>query len=72
MNVTTITDLWRMSATDLAEAIRSKRATSQEVIEAHLRRIEADVAVGGIATHCRRFPLNAPQRTRHRRADSSE
>src|SRR5829696_2407036 len=37
----TTTDLWRMSATDLAEAIRSRQASSQEVIEAHLRRIEA-------------------------------
>jgi amidase len=37
----TITDLWRMSATDLAEAIRSRQTSSQEVIEAHLRRIEA-------------------------------
>lgn len=36
----TIPDLWRMSATDLAEAIRSRQASSQEVIEAHLRRIE--------------------------------
>jgi amidase len=34
------TDLWRMSATDLAETIRSRQASSQEVIEAHLRRIE--------------------------------
>ena len=40
MSVTT-TDLWRMSATDLAEAIRSRQISSQEVIEAHLRRIEA-------------------------------
>ena len=40
MSVTT-TDLWRMSATDLAEAIRSRQTSSQEVIEAHLRRIEA-------------------------------
>ncbi len=39
MSVTT--DLWRMSATDLAEAIRSKQASSHEVIEAHLRRVEA-------------------------------
>lgn len=30
-----------MSATDLARAIRSRQASSQEVIEAHLRRIEA-------------------------------
>ncbi len=40
MSVTT-TDHWRMSATDLAAAIRSRQASSQEVIEAHLRRIEA-------------------------------
>jgi amidase len=37
----TITELWRMSATELAEAIRSRQISSQEVIEAHLRRIEA-------------------------------
>jgi amidase len=36
----TITDLWRMNATELAEAIRSWEMSSQEVIEAHLRRIE--------------------------------
>lgn len=35
------TDLWRLSATDLAEVIRSRQASSQEVVEAHLRRIEA-------------------------------
>src|SRR5512142_1485819 len=40
MSVTT-TDLWRMSTVELAEAIRSRQASSQEVIEAHLRRIEA-------------------------------
>jgi amidase len=37
----TTTELWRMSATELAAAIRSKQASSQAVIEAHLRRIEA-------------------------------
>jgi amidase len=41
MRVTTATELWRMSAGELAEAIRSKQASTQEVIEAHLRRIEA-------------------------------
>ncbi len=41
MSVTAVADLWRMSAAELAEAIRSKQASSQEVIEAHLRRIEA-------------------------------
>lgn len=40
MSVTT-TDLWRMSATELAEAIKSRRVSSQEVIEAHLQRIGA-------------------------------
>ena len=40
MSVTTA-DLWRMSALELAEAIRSRLTSSQEVIEAHLRRIEA-------------------------------
>jgi amidase len=37
----TTTDLWRMSATDLAAAIRSGQASRREVLEAHLRRIEA-------------------------------
>jgi amidase len=41
MSVATMTELWRMSATDLAEAIRSRQVSSREVIEAHLRRIEA-------------------------------
>ena len=41
MTVTTATELWRMSAMDLAEAIRSRQVSSLEVIEAHLRRIEA-------------------------------
>jgi amidase len=40
MSVTTATEQWRIGATDLAEAIRSRRASSQEVVEAHLRRIE--------------------------------
>jgi hypothetical protein len=41
MSLTTMTELWRLSATDLVEAIRSRQTSSQEVIEAHLRRIEA-------------------------------
>ncbi len=40
MSTTTVTELWGMSATELAEAIRSGQASSREVIEAHLRRIE--------------------------------
>jgi amidase len=40
MSVATITELWRMSATELAEAIRSNQVSSRDVVEAHLRRIE--------------------------------
>jgi amidase len=35
------TELWCLSAAELAEAIRSRRVSSREVVEAHLRRIEA-------------------------------
>lgn len=38
--MTTVTELWRMSATELAEAMRSRQVSSREVVEAHLRRIE--------------------------------
>jgi amidase len=34
-------ELWCLSATELAQAIRSRRVSSREVIQAHLRRIEA-------------------------------
>jgi amidase len=40
MTVAAMTELWRLSAVELAEAIRSKRVSSREVVEAHLRRIE--------------------------------
>ena len=36
----TATELWRMSALELAAAIRARTASSREVVEAHLRRIE--------------------------------
>src|SRR5690348_15324080 len=39
-SATTTTELWRMTATDLAEAIRSRRISTQEVVETHLHRIE--------------------------------
>jgi amidase len=49
MSITTVTELWRMSATELAQAIRSRQASSREVIEAHLRRIEkVDPAVNAV------------------------
>jgi len=43
MSATSITwtELWRLSAMELAGAIRSREVSSQEVVEAHLRRIEA-------------------------------
>jgi amidase len=41
MTTSTATELWRLGAVELAEAIRSGRASSREVVEAHLRRIEA-------------------------------
>lgn len=34
-------ELWRVGATELSELIRSGQASSREVVEAHLRRIEA-------------------------------
>jgi amidase len=41
MSVATATELWRLSATELAEVIRSRQVSSHEVIQAHLGRIEA-------------------------------
>jgi Asp-tRNA(Asn)/Glu-tRNA(Gln) amidotransferase A subunit family amidase len=41
MTVAAATELWGMSATELAEAIRTRQASSAEIVEAHLRRIEA-------------------------------
>jgi amidase len=37
----TATELWHMSATELADVISTRQASSREVVEAHLRRIEA-------------------------------
>jgi Asp-tRNA(Asn)/Glu-tRNA(Gln) amidotransferase A subunit family amidase len=37
----TATELWQLSAVELAAAIRSRRASCREVVEAHLRRTEA-------------------------------
>jgi amidase len=41
MTTAAATELWQMSATELAEAIRTRQASSAEVVQAHLRRIEA-------------------------------
>jgi amidase len=37
----TATELWRLGATELAEAIRSRQVSSREVVDSHLRRIES-------------------------------
>jgi Asp-tRNA(Asn)/Glu-tRNA(Gln) amidotransferase A subunit family amidase len=52
MTLTTATELWRMSATELAEAIRSRQVSSQEVIEAHLARIEGGQRLDQRRCHC--------------------
>lgn len=41
MTAAAATELWRMSATELARRIRTRQVSSAEVVEAHLRRIEA-------------------------------
>lgn len=42
-------DLWRMGAGELAEAIRSKKASSREVVDSHLQRIaEVNPAVNAL------------------------
>ena len=41
MTVAVATEFWGLSATELADVIQSRRASIQEEIEAHLRRIEA-------------------------------
>src|SRR5579864_109486 len=35
------TELWRWSASDLAQAIRTKHVSSREIVQAHLDRIES-------------------------------
>jgi amidase len=44
-------DLWRMGASELADAIRTKQVSAREAVTAHLRRIEAvNPAVNAITT----------------------
>jgi amidase len=62
MSVTTLTELWRMSATELAEAIRSRQASGREVVEAHLRRIEeVNPAVNAVTVVLREQALEAAE-----------
>jgi amidase len=49
MSVFAATELWRLSELELAEAIRSRQVSVREVVEAHLRRIDAvDPAVNAL------------------------
>lgn len=52
-----MTDLWKMSATEIADAVRSKRLSAVEVTKAHLTRIE-DVNAG-IKAVVQEFPQEA-------------
>ena len=45
----TATELWQLGAVELAATIRSREASCREVVDAHLRRIEAvDRAVNAV------------------------
>lgn len=62
MSITPDTDLWRMSATELAQAIRSRRASSREVVESHLRRIDAvNPAINAVTVVLREQALEAAE-----------
>ncbi len=52
-----MTDLWRMSATDIARAVRSKHLSAVEVTEAHLARLAA--VNGPINAVVQEFPEEA-------------
>ena len=53
-------DLWRSSATEIAGLTRSKQVSCREVVEAHLRRIEAvDPAVNAVVVHLDEQSLDA-------------
>lgn len=50
MTITVATDLWRLGAMELASLIAVREASSREVVEAHLRRIDAvNPAVNAVA-----------------------
>jgi amidase len=56
----TMTELWRMGATELEEWIRSRQVSSEEVVEAHLRRIEeVDPSVNAVPVVLREQALEA-------------
>src|SRR5512133_511817 len=73
MSITTATELWRMSATELAEAIRSRQVSSQEVIEAHLQRIEAvNGSINAVVIVMAEQTLKAAKTADHAVADGAD
>jgi amidase len=73
MTLNTATELWRMGATELAEAIRSKHVSSQEVIEAHLRRIEAvNGSINAVVIVVAEQALKAAKTADHAVADGAD
>ena len=54
------TELWRMSATELAAVIQRRQASVREVVEAHLRRIDAVNPVLKPRSGARRFRSSPP------------
>jgi amidase len=62
MTAAETTELWRMSALELATAISSRQVSSREVVEAHLRRIEAvNGSVNAVVTVLAEQALDAAQ-----------
>src|SRR5215467_6302192 len=56
------TELWRLGAADLAQAIREKQVSSREVVQAHLERIEAvNSRVNAITVVLRQEALQAAE-----------
>src|ERR1700756_1606532 len=58
-----MTDLWRMSAAELASLVRSRRASAKEVTEAALARLaQVNPAINAVVTE---FPEEALQAAQH-------
>lgn len=73
MSIATITELWRMSARELADAIRSKQASSLEVVRAHLARIgELNPAINAVPVLLEEEALKAAEEADRAVASSAE
>jgi len=67
------TELWRLSARELAGVIRSCQASSREVVESHLRRIEAvNPSVNALTLVLAEQALGAAEAADRARADGVE